>query len=232
MRILLYFHPHGSTSWGQIVDGVKDIAAKADWHVQEVNVRPTHKNLQELRKFWDPVGAIIDAGAGADELSSADLNSFPVIFIDHDPKTLPRNAFSVCHDSAATAMLAAKELLSTGFSHFDDGGIVQKAVAGRDWTAERVGDDGQPECAAEGGREHIDTPLSPVRERIFNHLPVRMEPAEGRCQGRCHLLRGEAPLERVRGDDDLPIWTEALHQYKCTNLRKNPYLVRVYCSHL
>ena len=118
MRILLYFHPHGSTSWGQIVDGVKDIAAKADWHVQEVNVRPTHRNLQELRKFWDPVGAIIDAGAGADELSVEDLNSFPVIFIDHDPATLPRNAYSVCHDSAKTATLAAKELLSTGFNHF------------------------------------------------------------------------------------------------------------------
>ena len=67
MKILLYFHPHGSTSWGQVVDGVKDIAAKADWHVQEVNVRPTHKSLDELRRFWNPIGAIIDAGAGVSE---------------------------------------------------------------------------------------------------------------------------------------------------------------------
>ena len=118
MKTLLYFHPYGSTSWELVVDGVKDIAAKAGWHVQEVNVKPTHKNLEELRTFWNPVGAIIDAGAGVDELAAADLNSFPVIFIDHDPKTLPRNAFSVCHDSEKTATLAAKELLSTGFSHF------------------------------------------------------------------------------------------------------------------
>ena len=118
MKTLLYFHPHGSTSWGQVVDGVKDIAAKADWHVQEVNVRPTHKNLEELRKFWNPVGAIVDAGAGINELSEADLRAFPVVFIDHDPATLPRGAFSVCHDSAATATLAAKELLSTGFANF------------------------------------------------------------------------------------------------------------------
>ena len=118
MKTLLYFHPPGSTSWGLVVDGVKDIAAKAGWHVQEVNVRPTHKNLEELRRFWNPVGAIVDAGAGVDGLSSDDLGSLPIVFIDHDPATLPRNAFSVCHDSAATAMLAAKELLSTGFSNF------------------------------------------------------------------------------------------------------------------
>ena len=116
--ILLYFHPPGSTSWDQVVDGVKDIAAKADWHVQEVNVRPTHKHLDKLRRFWNPIGAIIDAGAGVNELSAAHLKSFPVVFIDHDPATLPCNAFSVCHDSTATAMLAAKELLSTGFAHF------------------------------------------------------------------------------------------------------------------
>lgn len=118
MKTLLYFHPHGSTSWGQVVDGVKDIAAKAGWHVQEVNVRPTAKNLEELRKFWNPIGAIVDAGAGVNELSETDLNAFPVVFIDHDPATLPRGAFSVCHDSTATATLAAKELLSTGFANF------------------------------------------------------------------------------------------------------------------
>lgn len=118
MKTLLYFHPPGSTSWGLVVEGVKDIAAKAGWHVQEVNMRPTHANLEKLRRFWNPVGVIVDAGAGINKLSSADLRHFPVVFIDHDPATLPRNAFSVCHDSVATATLAAKELLSTGFSHF------------------------------------------------------------------------------------------------------------------
>lgn len=118
MKILLYFHPKGSTSWGAVVEGVKDIAARADWHVQEVNVRPTHKNLDELRRFWNPIGAIVDAGAGMNELSAEDIKTLPVVFIDHDPATLPRNAFSICHDSAATAMLAAKELLATGFDNF------------------------------------------------------------------------------------------------------------------
>ena len=118
MKTLLYFHPPGSTSWNLVVDGVKDIAAKADWHVQEVNVRPTHKSLDELRRFWNPIGAIIDAGAGVSELSAEHLRSFPVVFIDHDPATLPSNAFSVSHDSTAVAALAAKELLSTGFAHF------------------------------------------------------------------------------------------------------------------
>ena len=118
VKILLYFHPPGSTSWSQVVDGVKAIAAKAGWHVQEANVPLTRKNLAELYRFWNPVGAIADAGAGVKKLSAADLEAFPVVFIDHDPATLPRNAFAVCHDSTATAALAAKELLSTGVDHF------------------------------------------------------------------------------------------------------------------
>ena len=118
MKTLLYFHPVGSTSWRPIVDGVKDIALKANWHVQEVNVPPTHHNLDELCQFWNPVGVIIDAGAGFGGISPADLKLRPTVLIDPDPTLLPSGTYSVRHDSVATATLAAKELLSTGFSHF------------------------------------------------------------------------------------------------------------------
>ena len=113
MKTLLYFHPVGSTSWRPIVDGVKDIALKANWHVQEVNVPPTHHNLDELCQFWNPVGVIIDAGAGFGGISPSDLKLRPTVLIDPDPTLLPSGAFTVRHDSVATATLAAKELLST-----------------------------------------------------------------------------------------------------------------------
>ena len=100
------------------MDGVKDIAQKVGWHVQEVTVPPTHHNLDELCQFWNPLGVIIDAGAGFDGISSADLKSRPTVLIDPDPTLLPSGAFTVRHDSVATATLAAKELLSTGFTHF------------------------------------------------------------------------------------------------------------------
>ena len=118
MKTLLYFHPVGSTSWRPIVDGVKNIALKADWHVQEVNVPPTHHNLDELCQFWNPVGVIIDAGAGFGGISSDDLKSHPTVLIDPDPTLLPSGAFTVRHDSVATATLAAKELLSADLTHF------------------------------------------------------------------------------------------------------------------
>ena len=118
MKTLLYFHPVGSTSWRPIVDGVKDIALKANWHVQEVNVPPTHHNLDELCQFWNPVGVIIDAGAGFGDISPSDLKLRPTVLIDPNPTLLPSGAFTVRHDSVATATLAAKELLSTGFIHF------------------------------------------------------------------------------------------------------------------
>lgn len=118
MKTLLYFHPVRSTSWGPIVDGVKDIAQKAGWHVQEVNVPPTHRNLEELGRFWNPVGVIIDAGAGFGGISTLDLNLHPTVLIDPDPTNLPPGAYTVRHDSVVTANLAARELLATGFTHF------------------------------------------------------------------------------------------------------------------
>lgn len=100
------------------MDGVKDIAAKVGWLVQEVNVPPTHHNLDELCQFWNPVGVIIDAGAGFGGISAGHLKLRPTVLIDPDPTLLPSGAFTVRHDSVATATLAAKELLSTGFTHF------------------------------------------------------------------------------------------------------------------
>ena len=133
MKTMLYFHPVGSTSWRPIVDGVKDIALKAGWHVQEVNVPPTHHNLDELCQFWNPVGVIIDAGAGFGGISPTDLKLRPTVLIDPDPTRLPSGAFTVRHDSVAAATLAAKELLSTGFTHFAYVPYPQK----RFWSIER-----------------------------------------------------------------------------------------------
>ena len=118
MNTLLYFHPVRGNSWSPIVDGVKDIALKAGWHVQEVNVPPSHRNLEELSRFWKPVGVIIDAGAGFGGISPSVLKLRPTVLIDPDPTNLPSGAYSVRHDSVATANLAARELLATGFTHF------------------------------------------------------------------------------------------------------------------
>ena len=118
MNVLLYFHPVGSTSWTPVLDGVKEIAAQAGWHVQELNTAPSRANLQRLREFWNPIGAIVDAGGSRIRFSEKDLREFPIVFIDRDPKTLPANAFIVTQNSSATARLAARELLATGFKNF------------------------------------------------------------------------------------------------------------------
>ena len=118
MDVVLYFHPAGSKSFSSVMDGVKEIASKAGWHLQELNIAPTRKNLRELRQFWNPVGAIVDAGGSTLSFSAQDLKPLPIVFLDRAPRTLPSNALVVCHDSRATASLAARELLATGFEHF------------------------------------------------------------------------------------------------------------------
>ena len=46
------------------------------------------------------------------------FGSLPVVFFDHDPSCMQKNAFCVIHDSAATAQMAVKELLRSGYTEF------------------------------------------------------------------------------------------------------------------
>lgn len=91
--------------------GVRKIAVKCDWHVQVVEGLPSRKRLATLMEFWHPVGAIIECGGTAAMVDPAIFGTLPVVFLDHDPSLLPKNAFCVTHDSAATARMAAQELL-------------------------------------------------------------------------------------------------------------------------
>ena len=53
----------------------------------------------------------MECGGTAATVDPDVFGEFPVVFFDHDPSCLPRNAFCVTHDSAATAQMAARELM-------------------------------------------------------------------------------------------------------------------------
>ena len=76
------------------------------------------------------IGQRIGDSGGINRL---DLKLRPTVLIDPDPTRLPSGAFTVRHDSVAAATLAAKELLSTGFTHFAYVPYPQK----RFWSIER-----------------------------------------------------------------------------------------------
>jgi len=111
MKTVLYFQSKSKINAREKFGGVRKIAVKCDWHVQVVEGLPSRKRLGALIEFWHPVGAIIECGGTAVTVDPAIFGTLPVVFLDHDPSSLPKNAFCVTHDSAATARMAAQELL-------------------------------------------------------------------------------------------------------------------------
>jgi LacI family transcriptional regulator len=61
---------------------------------------------------------IFACGGTAVTVDSSVFGKLPVVFFDHDPSRLPAGAFSVSHDSSATARMAFKELALAGANDF------------------------------------------------------------------------------------------------------------------
>lgn len=118
MKTVLYFHAATRTSTPGKIAGVTEIAAKAGWHIQTIEERPTSKLLADLVRFWTPLGCIVDCGGSLNDIDAKIFANLPTVFLDRNPDTLPKSALSVSHDSFATAELAARELLTTGCTNF------------------------------------------------------------------------------------------------------------------
>ncbi len=118
MDTILYFGSHAKTNAAEKLGGVQDIAAKNGMPVQAIDGLPSRKRLAGLLEFWRPAGAIVECGGMASRADPGAFGALPLVFLDHDPSCLPENAFCVTHDSAATAQMAARELLLSGARHF------------------------------------------------------------------------------------------------------------------
>lgn len=118
MRTVLYFQSPSKTSAPEKLAGVREIMDKKGIHVQVIEERPTSSNLPELDAFWHPLGAIVDCGNEYNELDAGVFSGMRTVFLGHNPDSLPRTSLQVLHDQAATARLAARELLETRFENF------------------------------------------------------------------------------------------------------------------
>ena len=120
MKVILYFQSLSKTSSAtEKLIGVREIAAKADWHVQVVDTFTPTKKTRQLISFWQPAGMIVECGERTDDLSVfTDFKNTPIVFIDRDPATSPEGCFCVRHGSVTAGQEAAKELIMTGFENF------------------------------------------------------------------------------------------------------------------
>ena len=118
MDTILYFQSPSKTSAPDKIAGVQRHAATVSWHVQVVDGLPSSSVLTRLVEFWHPLGAIVECGGGYDEIPMELFKGIPTVYLDRNPKTMPKNASCVSHDSISTGRLAAKELLVTGHPCF------------------------------------------------------------------------------------------------------------------
>lgn len=118
MNVMLYFKPRASTSTPDKLAGVQEIAAKAGWHVQVLDTLPTRATFRALVAFWNADGALVECGGDYSDVDTRLFAGVPTVFFNHSPATLPPGSFAVFHDQAATAELAARELLLTGYGSF------------------------------------------------------------------------------------------------------------------
>ena len=118
MKVVLYFQLPQRTTTPEKQAGVQDIAKKRGWHLQVIDTLPTAARMEELRVFWDPIGAIVECGGSYTEIDVSVFAPLPVVFLDRNPRTMPPDACCIYHDSVATGRAAARELLLTGCEHF------------------------------------------------------------------------------------------------------------------
>ena len=107
MATILYFQPVAKTFAPEKLAGVRDIIEKRHHRVQIIEEKPTWDLVEELWAFWNPLGAIIDCGGEYNNIDAAIFSSRPVVFIGHNPDTLPKSCLLVSNDQRETARAEA-----------------------------------------------------------------------------------------------------------------------------
>lgn len=120
MRTVLYFQSGLCESNTAKLEGAYRYAKTARWHLQVVPYAEAVRGREQVARlraapdirvlvdFWNPSGAIVDAGSSSFVLSIAAFKGLPTVFLDSKP-----TAGSVCitSNAAEIADVVAKELM-------------------------------------------------------------------------------------------------------------------------
>ena len=137
--------------WRERLAGVYRYAKKARWQVSVAEYGRNFESIDAALKFWRPDGLIVEGGyTELADFRQSDFRGYPTVFCDARASRMRRPYSGVAHDSSVTAMLAAKELISLGFSDYAFVGNLQP----RDWSDHRR-DVFAKAVAAAGGRLNV-----------------------------------------------------------------------------
>ena len=119
-KVVLFFQAATlrSKSWKDKLVGIYRYAEKAKWQVQMVQSGASVEEIRAMLDIWKPIGCIVDRSLSDAPDPTKLFGSMPVVLMEQNPRTSSRRYSCVSHDSAATAILAAEELLRTGANCF------------------------------------------------------------------------------------------------------------------
>ena len=92
-----------TSAFRKIMDGVRHAATAHGFWVRTMELAECRRTIAEIVDEWRPLGCLLYVPSGIDVLPRRDLG-VPVVHINPTTKEHP---FSVLHDRAATAQLAA-----------------------------------------------------------------------------------------------------------------------------
>jgi LacI family transcriptional regulator len=118
MKTVIYVNGLEKTNDRRICAGVKAYAATVGWNVQSVHAIGRRAELDEIMSLWSPSGVVVNSGSGLNSMPISWFGKVPTVFFDHPHGKVRPDSCCVVNDAAATARLAAKELLSTGATKF------------------------------------------------------------------------------------------------------------------
>ena len=112
MDVILFFQSTRRVSWRRKLAGVHEFARLQNWFVQVVERFATASDIRTALKTWKPIGCLVDRAMQLGNAPDAVFRGLPVVYLDQNPRKPSKEHPSLLHDSAATASLAARELLA------------------------------------------------------------------------------------------------------------------------
>ena len=117
MQIVLFIQSSQRNNWQKKLSGAYRFAREHDWLLQVLPYTATPREVRQALEFWNPAGCMVDM-VNSRKMPNRAFRNLPVAFLDPPYKGRRMHAPVLMHDSAATAQLAAEELLKSGFPDY------------------------------------------------------------------------------------------------------------------
>jgi LacI family transcriptional regulator len=112
MKTVIFFKSSDLSAYRKKQAGALAYAKEHNWNVYIIEPAVCIEEVSMVFKLWNPDGCIVFCGSGANNFDSRAFAGTPTVFVDRPLQNITATDSYVYHDSRASAVIAAKELLS------------------------------------------------------------------------------------------------------------------------